>query len=174
MNASLLISVLWSFKTGRLMSFLEHRNKREMLFPVGMDEISRAVSSWAELSRRNDGRPVVRFGLLMAGRQGKQSDMNSARCCWHDCSPAGALRDTRDTASMSLCVYFTSLLYREKPKMLYSTWKLHCFWSLPSAIASISQLCVNKASNKKASVKWEQNNAEDKLLLWSRIRGLFL
>lgn len=141
-----------------------------MLFPVGMDEISRAVNSWTELSWRKWRKTCGQIWASNDGQPRQTEWVIWTQLCAAEMTAvlAGDLMDRRDTAGTSLCAYFALLFQRENPKNAPSTWKLPCFRSLPGVIA---RLCVDKVSSKKASVKWEQNNAEESLPLWNRIGG---
>lgn len=134
MDISLLISVLWSFRTGRLISFLRLGNKSWMLFPVSMEGISRAVNSWTQLSDWHDGRPVVRYEVLMMGSQGTQTVMNSVKCCWDDYNPAGDQRHEGHCRHELVCVFSCVIPTPESQNTIFyliaslfqkSTW-CHC------------------------------------------------
>lgn len=144
-----------------------------MLFPVGKDEISRAVNSRTELSWRNDGRPVVRYGLLMMGSQGKQTEWYElAAHRSDDCKPSRNLRDLRMLLGWA-CVHFCIAILTQGHQNTASHLKSALFQSC------VQHHCIfllrrNKVTSKKASVKREQNNVEYNLLLLGRIKRLFL
>lgn len=144
-----------------------------MLFPVGKDEISRAVTSRTELSWRNDGRPVVRYGLLMMGSQGKQAEWYElAAQHWDDCKPDGNLRDLRMLLGWA-CVHLCFAILTQGHQNIASHLKDASFWSCVLHCC-IFLLWRNKVTSKKASVKREQSNVEYNLLLWNRIKRIFL